>query len=214
MRPIPIAQYLNQQGRGVSAARAPVFEAAPQLQAQPQPQPRSMPSAAELEAQIDQAFAKARQEGLASARIELEAALAKDKAERDERELADRLSFRATEYAKLSNRIGEGLKEIESRIADSVARILKPYVNELQQRQIEQALIDQIKSLLSAGSPDIIKITGPKEKLDLMAQKLAPYAVSVDYAVQEGVDVKVVAQHSVFETQMSDFMTALNALFD
>jgi hypothetical protein len=207
VKPIPIAQYLNQQGRfATSALRAlPEEETAPL-------KPRAASPPEDLEKQIDRVFEQARQQGLAAARSEMDAVFAKDKAERDERELADRLSFRASEYARLASKITEGLKEIETRTADAVARILKPYITDLQQKQVEQALLDCLRSILTSKSHDVLKIAGPKEKLDQLAEKLAPYAISIDYTATGGVDFSVVAQHTIFETQMEAFVTALDTL--
>jgi ATP phosphoribosyltransferase len=207
VKPIPIAQYLNQQGRFAPSAARMIPVEAPQA-----PKPRAASPPEDLEQQIDRAFEQARQQGLAAARSEMEVALAKDRAERDERELADRLAFRATEYAKLASKITEGLKEIETKTADSVARILKPYLTELHQKQAEQALLDCLSSILTSRSQDLVKIVGPKEKLDQLAQKLSPYTVSIEYAPSDVIDFSVVAQHTVFETQMAAFVTALDAL--
>ena len=135
MKPIPIAQYLNRFERA-----EPTDMEAPRRQNALTLKPRVVPVVEDVETRLNDAFERGRQEGLATARAETAAALARQQDEQEERAGAERVAFQADEYAKLADQISAGLNEIEERIAATVARILRPYLAQEHSRLVTKAL--------------------------------------------------------------------------
>ena len=133
MRPIPIAQYLNQFGRaeptqGDRARESVLLKT------------RILSTPADIDARVEEAFERGRREGLAAARDECEAAFAAERRQWDEREAEQRIAWQANEYAQLADKIEGAMVAIEDELARSVARILKPFLIEERVKQVTQAL--------------------------------------------------------------------------
>jgi flagellar biosynthesis/type III secretory pathway protein FliH len=198
MRPIPIAQYLEQFGR-VSVSERQVARPEPMAVAS-----RPLAAPQDRGESLEEAFERGRREGAAAARKEAERAYAKESAERDERARAERIAFGAAEYTRLHDKIAYGLLEIEANIARSVASILKPYLAEAQSNQILQSLSHQLRQILSGGD-EVMKIVGPKDMLEALKDKLSGCAASVEYVVSDGVDVRITLQQTLIETRLASW---------
>ena len=115
MRPIPIAQYLNQFGRVNGAKIDP-----PQDGAGARPRvlsvPANPPPPINIDAQLEEAAERGRQEGLAVARAEFAAAIASERKEWEDRESARRLAWQANEFARFAEKID---RATEYRILDA-----------------------------------------------------------------------------------------------
>lgn len=206
MRPIPIAQYLNQFGK-----------AEPTQGDRPQKEsvllkPRVLSVPADMDARIEEAFERGRQEGLAAARAESEAALALERSQWDERETAERLAWQATEYARFAEKIELAMAALEDKLAQSVARILKPFLIEERVKQVTQALSENLSRILSKDAPAALKITGPEALLSVLRDKLASHPVAVEYIVGDGVDVTVEAHQTIIKSQLQAWIDHIEAV--
>jgi hypothetical protein len=205
MKPIPIAQYLNRFERA-----EPTDMEAPRRQNALTLKPRVVPVVEDVETRLNDAFERGRQEGLATARAETAAALARQQDEQEERAGAERVAFQADEYAKLADQISAGLNEIEERIAATVARILRPYLAQEHSRLVVKALSDGLARILSGDTATLLKITGPEVMLNVLRDRLAKHPIQVEYSIEDGVDVTVEAQHTIIRSQLQ----AWNDLID
>jgi hypothetical protein len=197
MRPIPIAQYLNRFERAEPTA----------VGAQPRANPltqKPLPAAAvdDVETRLRQAYERGRQEGLAAARVEADAAFASHKDEQSERAEAERVSFQVNECAKLADQIAAGMIEIEERIAETVANILRPYLAQEQTSRVTKALSENLARILSGDSPALLKISGPEFILSVLRDRLSSHPAPVEYSVEEGLDVTVEAQQTIIRSQL------------
>jgi hypothetical protein len=204
VKPIPIAQYLSQINR---AQRHPQDSldgstARPRLSIAPDEG---------LEERVREAFERGRKTGLEAARKELEIVFARREAERAERDKSERLAFKAKEYALMAENISQGLADVEARIADSVARILKPLLIDRQAERILQALAENLTRMLSGEAPDLLRVSGPKDLLESLRTKLAAVPASVEFVEADGVDVTVTAQHTLIESQLQALAAAVDA---
>lgn len=206
MRPIPIAQYLNQFGK-----------AEPTQGDRPQKESvllksRALSVPADMDARIEEAFERGRQEGLAAARAESEAALALERSQWDERETAERLAWQANEYARFAEKIELAMAALEDKLAQSVARILKPFLIEERVKQVTQALSENLSRILSKDAPAALKITGPESLLSVLRDKLASHPVAVEYTGEDGVDVTVEAHQTIIKSQLQAWIDHIEAI--
>jgi len=210
MKPIPIAQYLNRFERVGAAGFAEAPRQPPALM-----KPRVAATTVEdIEARLHEAFERGRQEGFAAARAEGEAALARHDGELDQRLQAERVAFQAEGYAKLADHISAGLAEIEARIADGVAHILRPYLSQEQSKRVIQALSETLGRILSSESAALLKISGPEAVLNALRDRLSKHAVEVEYVLEEGVDVTIEAQQTVIRSQLQGWLDLIDSTAD
>ncbi|MGO8798184.1 MAG: hypothetical protein ACLQJL_03765 [Roseiarcus sp.] len=205
MRPIPIAQYLNQFGRaeptqGDRARESVLLKT------------RILSTPADIDARVEEAFERGRREGLAAARDECEAAFAAERRQWDEREAEQRIAWQANEYAQLADKIEGAMVAIEDELARSVARILKPFLIEERVKQVTQALSETLSRILSRDAPAALKITGPEALLGVLRDRLASHPATVEYVEGDGVDVTVEAHHTIIKSQLQAWIDHIEAI--
>ncbi len=208
MRPIPIAQYLNQFGKAEPTQGGRPLRESVLLKS------RILSAPADMDARIEEAFERGRREGLAAARGECEAALAVERGQRDEREAAERLAWQADEYARLAEKIEFAMAAVADELAKSVARILKPFLIEERVKQVTQALSENLSKILSKDAPAALKITGPEALLSVLRDRLASHPVAVEYIAGDGVDVTVEAHHTIIKSQLQAWIDHIEAIGD
>lgn len=219
MKPIPIAQYLNQL-EGESSPR-PVEQRIHRRES-PFLKPRLVapvaegalsapPATSDIEARIAEAYERGVQDG----RIEAHAEHARREAARDADEenrlQKERQEFQAHEYAELADAIDAGLIEIEDRIARVIARILEPYLTEQQTKLVVQTLGEDIEKLLSADAPPLLRISGPEEVLAVLRERLSGRPIEVEYWLDDGVEATVQARNTRIETQLQNWIAVISA---
>ncbi|MCA1470413.1 hypothetical protein I6F09_21215 [Bradyrhizobium sp. IC3195] len=95
-------------------------------------------------------------------------------------------------------------REIETNIASSVARILLPFLTDAVRDKAIGSLVEQIAALTGSSSAPAFKVTGPSELLDLVKTQLeASRRTGIAYEAAETLEVRVVADQTVIETQIS-----------
>jgi flagellar biosynthesis/type III secretory pathway protein FliH len=210
MRPIPIAQYLNRFERVGAAGVGDPPKQPPALL-----KPRAVAAPTEnIEARLQEALERGRQEGLAAARAEVDAALARQQGEFEERAKTERIAFQNQEYAALADQISAGLSEIEARIAEAAAHILRPYLAQEQSKRVIQALSETLGRILSSESPALLRISGPEAVLNALRDRLSNHAVEVEYSLADGVDVTIEAQQTVIRSQLQAWLDLIDAAVD
>jgi hypothetical protein len=204
MRPIPIAQYLNQFGKANGGSIPP-----PQPQSlllKPRPLPVAAPPTINMDAELAEAAERGRQSALEAARAEFAAALDLERRSWEEAEAARRIAWQATEYAIFADKIERAMATIEDKVASAVARILKPFLNEERAKQITGALSENLSRILSNDAPTMLKITGPQALLNVLRDNMSAHAVNVEYVPSAGVDVTIEANQTVIQSQLQAWM--------
>ena len=199
MTVIPIAQYLAQFGKS--------HEIEP-----PEP-PRDVAMAQGLDIaaadvpafDLEEVTAQARQEGRAEAEAQFELELARERAEAEARLAAEREAWLAEEGGRLGTAMPAAFTELEARIADSVARILAPFLGTAMRQKMLAELVETLTSLLD-GDAGLLKVTGPSSLLDALKQRLGPQRGSIEYLPAEGADIVAVAEHTVIETRLQSWI--------
>ncbi len=165
----------------------------------------------DIESRLSEAYHRGVQEGLDTATAEAASARALERAETQKRAVVERLDFQMNEYARLADLAAARLDEIEKRIADVVAGILRPLVAESVARQIVDELIENIGRLRSAGAPPLLKVRGPERLLKLLRTRLAGSAVEVQFSVDEGVEVIADLDHTTIATEIAPWIELIES---
>jgi hypothetical protein len=206
MRPIPIAQYLNQFGKADPSQAERVQRDSVLLR------PRVLSVPADIEVRIQEALERGKLEGLAAGRAEAAASLALERADWDEQENERRAAWQANEYARFAERIDRAMTAVEDNLAATVARILKPFLIEERVKRITESLSESLSMILSKDAPAVLKITGPEALLGVLRDKMSSHAVAVEYVAAEGLDVTVEANQTIIKSQLQAWIDHIESI--
>jgi hypothetical protein len=238
MKPVPFAQYLERQQKAPSGEPSEPL-AWPKRGAKPDAAeaPRNSPLLRRVEAERAEARAQAAQrsehaaqrsehgpqrleqsrllafeEGRESARRELEDERAKIR-EAVEAEVARaRTKWLAEQGDILAAAHRAAFDSFETRCAQAVANILRPFATHLLIGRVTEALVENLEVLFAGASHASFEISGPAELLDALREKFASRDIAVLYRPNERIDVRVAAGDTIIETQLGAWMRALGAL--
>jgi len=186
-----------------------VREPQPQLQAQPQPAPQPAPKAEAPPANLlDDAYRRGHAAGVA----EGDARLAEERVRSAIRLGEERAKWSDQQAVAIVSGFEAACREIETNIASSVARILLPFLADAVRDKAIGSLVEQIAVLTGSSSAPAFKVTGPSELLDLVKTQLeGARRIGIEYEAAEALEVRVVADQTVIETQISVWNERLKA---
>ncbi|MBB4371402.1 hypothetical protein GGD63_004200 [Bradyrhizobium sp. cir1] len=174
----------------------------PQPQAQPQRQPA--PPVPEAEAPPVNLLDDAYRRGHAAGVAEGDARVAEERVRSAIRLGEERAKWSDQQAAAIVGGFEAACREIETNIASSVARILLPFLADAVRDKAVGSLVEQIAALTGNSPVPVFKVTGPSELLDLVRTQLeASRRTGVEYEVAETSEVRVVADQTVIETQIT-----------
>ena len=183
-------------------------EPQPQLQAQPQPQ---SPAAAPKEEVPVNLLEDAYRRGHAAGVAEGDSRVAEERVRSAIRLGEERAKWSDQQAVAIVNGFDTACREIETNIASSVARILLPFLADAVRDKAIGSLVEQIAALTGNSPVPVFKITGPGELLDLVRTQLeASRRMGIEYEAAETFEVRVVADQTVIETQISAWSERLN----
>ena len=179
-------------------------EPQPQRQAKSQPQPQPSPPAPAAEAAPANLLDDAYRRGYAAGLAEGDAKLAEERVRSAIRLCEERAKWSDQQAVAIVSGFDAACREIETNIASSVARILLPFLADAVRDKAIGSLVEQIAALTGSSPVPVFKITGPGELLDLVrAQLEASRRTGIEYEAAETFEVRVVADQTVIETQIS-----------
>lgn len=170
-----------------------------------QPAPPPPPPEPDFEAQLAEAYHRGVQEGLDAGKAEAATARAMERAELQKRAVIEKLDFQMNEYARLSETLAAGFAELERRVAQSAARVLKPLLIEAVAGQIVDELCENVARLTRTGGLGLIKVRGPERLLSALKEKIEALAVDVEYVEDEGVEITVAAQATEIRSELASW---------
>jgi hypothetical protein len=198
MNAAPIARYLleldaDDDARATAAFRPTAGE----------------PSTASKAAMVEEAHAKGFESGKAAA----EAQIAGKLEERDalhRKELASaRDAWVQLEGGRLAEQLVKGLEELEARLADTTARILKPFLaTELHRRAIDD-LVESLTVIRARDKATVIDVSGAADLLEALRTRLAGKLDNVTYHPSQACDVRVTVGQTVLETRLGAWMARI-----
>ncbi len=210
MIPRPVADYLIEMGQ--DAPPLPILVASPEPDLTPlwPEEPEEDPQIA-----IDAAREEGRAAGLDEARTqcaaEYAAELAAAQARFDAQLTAARESWAHDEGANLREHLAAAMLAMEERLADSVARVLRPFiVAALRQRMIDK-LIENVRTIVGSAEKIAIEIAGPADLIEILRGQLQAAPATFKYVAQDGVDVRVVADQTSISTQLKAWIDLIGA---
>jgi hypothetical protein len=161
-------------------------------------------------AKLDEAFARGVDDGRAAAEAEFEAKLGEQRTEFDAQLAAERLEWATSIGEELANRLLGAVKEFEGRVAETTARILKPFVAAEFHRQAIAELRASLDALLATDSGVSLGISGPADVLEILRQHLSGKTAAVIYTPSDDCDVRIAAGQATLETRLKDWMAKLD----
>ncbi len=181
-----------------------VREPQPQLQAQPQPASQQPPPTQRAEAPPATLLDDAYRRGLAAGVAEGDAKLAEERVRSAIRLGEERAKWSDQQAVAIVSGFEAACREIETNIASSVARILLPFLADAVRDKAIGSLVEQIVALTGNSSVPAFKVTGPSELLDLVRTQLeTSRRIGIEYETADSLEVRVVADQTVIETQIT-----------
>lgn len=207
MIPRPVAHYLI-HFEPADGAQAPGEAATGDPSPEPPDEPPVEDPALAVQSARDEGFA----EGLAAARGEYEARIEQERLAFEARLAAERERWAREESETLGEKIETAFAAIESNIAGSVERVLKPFViGELRGQMIDM-LAGNIGVLLRGKDHPVIEIRGPEDLLAMLRAKLPAHSAGVEYFPGDSIDVQIVAGQTAMDTQLEAWIQRIGAL--
>jgi flagellar biosynthesis/type III secretory pathway protein FliH len=188
---------------------------APRRAAPPPPPPRAAPAQdPDMEAKLAEAYHRGVQEGLDTGKAEAATARALERAEWQKRAVIEKLDFQMNEFVRLSETVANGFAEIETRIAEAVARVLKPLLLQGVQKQIIEELSENVARLTRTGSVSLLKVRGPERLLSQLKDKIQHLAVEVEYIEEGGVEISVAAGSTEIRSELASWARLIEDLVE
>ncbi len=159
---------------------------------------------------IDEAFARGIDDGRAAAESEFEAKLEEQRAEFAEQLAAARQEWAAGAGEELANRLLLAVQEFEKRVAETTARILKPFLATELHRQAVAELQASLDTLMATNQGVSLVISGPADVLEVLRRQLSGKVASVTYTPSDDCDVRIVAGPATLETCLKSWMAKLD----
>ena len=202
--PPPPPKGQEQLARPKDIRREP--QAQPQPQRQPEPQlqaPKAETAPVNL---LDDAYRRGYTAGLA----EGDSKLAEERVRSAIRLGEERAKWSDQQAVAIVNGFAMACREIESNIASSVARILLPFLTDAVRGKAIGALVEQIAALTSNSPVPVFRVTGPSDLIDLVKAQLdATSRSAIEYQAADTVEVRVLADQTTIETQISTWIDRL-----
>jgi hypothetical protein len=167
-----------------------------------EPQPALIPKAAEAPPVnlLDDAYRRGYSAGVA----EGNAALAEERVRGAIRLGEERAKWSDQQAVAIVNGFTTACRELETNIASSVARILQPFLADAVRDKAVAALIEQISALTCNSPVPVFRISGPSDVLErVKAQLDTARRTGIEYQAADTLEIRVVADQTVIETQMS-----------
>jgi len=195
MTAIPLTRYLTDFGAdGKAEARSEARLLAAQL--------------ADMTAKLAESHARGVEEGKAAAQAKFASELDEHRARSEQRIVDARHAWAASEGAIIGERLVAGLAEVEQRLAETMARILQPFLSGQVRKQAINDLAATLIPMLAKEKGVRLEISGPQDLLDALRGALAGKAEAV-YTTNDAPDVRVVMDQTLIETQLAAWMARI-----
>lgn len=202
----------------------PAYPAAPSVGPASHPSPPALPKhppAAPIEVRAEaqrlftaedmaHARAEARRQAEADAQQAHEALeqIRADDAARFSQELMDmRELWCRAEAERLSEGFRAALSDLEGRLSEAVAAVLRPFIGEKVRERAVADLAARLSARLAQGGP-ALEVSGAPDLLAALSARLGA-AAGIAFLPSDAADVKVVSEDTVMETQIATWAALL-----
>lgn len=159
--------------------------------------------------ELTEAFARGVERGQGAARAEFEARFAAQQSTFTKRLELERQKWVVDTADKLANSLAAGLQDLEARIADAAARILKPFLEAEMHRQAIAELRASLDALVTMEPGVSLHIKGPADVLEVLRAQLANKRAASTFETDDGGDIRIVSDHVILETRLKDWLARL-----
>ena len=160
---------------------------------------------------IDDAYERGLAAGKAAIMADIETRLEAERVYYAQQLELERFTWANREAEKLAEMFAAGIREIETNVVNVTARILKPFLGERAHRQAIAELLEALELLIGKDQGMTLEIFGPDDLLQLIREKLRDRNVAALFSPRDGVDVRVVAGHTILETSLGAWMDKLRS---
>ncbi|MFN4009134.1 MAG: hypothetical protein ACK4K8_04170 [Pannonibacter sp.] len=161
-----------------------------------------------MEERLAAEYARGVRTGRQAARLEVEAELeTRVEALQIEAEAA-RLAHQQEEAERLGENLAEALEHLESTIAETVERVLLPFLEEAVAARAVESFRAALAEILTGAGTDrrLIEVSGPEHLLPRVVEGLGSRQDRVKLVAGEGPEVRAVLEDTVIETQIADWL--------
>jgi hypothetical protein len=205
---VSIARYLAEFGN-IEPPREVI--AAPEIPPAAPDEPVSHIDVAQL---TEEAHARGVEEGRAAAQTAFDAALAEERKSIQSRTILERSKWRAHEGQRLSEALGAAVERLKDEMAASLARILQPFLIAKLREEMVGALREALAAMLLDDRSPLIRISGPEDILNGLREGMEPSMRAIEFVPADSVDVTIVAQDTVIESQLRAWMARFDGRLD
>jgi hypothetical protein len=158
---------------------------------------------------LGEAYAKGVEAGRAAAQAEHEAKLASQQTLFAKRIDLERQKWIVGVAAKFTDTLTNGMRDMEMRIIDATARILRPFVEaELHAKAVAE-LQANLAALLAAEPGVSLHVKGPANILAVLEKQLASKQPPATFETSDEVDVRITASQATLETRLGEWLAKL-----
>ena len=163
---------------------------------------------ADANARVAESHAQGHAEGKAAAEAELAAKLETQRKDFEQQLAMARQSWAATEGNALSETFLHALRDLETRLAGTMARILRPFLETEIRRAAIDELVATIETIVSRDEIAKIEVSGPDDLLGVLRARLAG-KVSATFVAHDVCDVRVSIEQTTLETRLGAWIGAI-----
>jgi hypothetical protein len=157
------------------------------------------------------ACADAYAEGLAAGGRALEQALGAERHAFAERLASERASWAEEEGARLAEALRAALASIETSIAASVARILRPFIGAALRDKAVDELADAIRLMLRGGDQAVFEVSGAPDLIAALRGRLAGATAAIAFTPNSSADVRIVTDQTIIESRIEAWVRRIEA---
>jgi hypothetical protein len=197
MRAAPISQYLIELDTADAAAASALEWRAgePAKAAKPTP--------------IEAAQAKGFESGKVAAEAHLAGKLEEREALHRNALAAAREAWTREESSQLAEQFAKGLQDLEARLADAAARILKPFLAAQLHKRAVAELADCLAALSAREEAAEINVCGAPDLLEALRSRLGDNLGNITYRPDAASEVRVAVGQTVLETRIGAWMARI-----
>jgi hypothetical protein len=169
-------------------------------------------SAASVAARLEEAYGRGLLTGRATAAAQFNVKLNEQRTMFAAELAAERQKWSEEAGQALTDQLYAAVADFETRIAETTARILKPFVEAGLRQQAIAELQANLNALVMADPGVGLCISGPADVLEAIAARLADKTITVTYVPSDDCEVKIVAGPATLETCLRGWMDRLEEL--
>jgi hypothetical protein len=173
-------------------------------------EPLGFSQAEETAKKIDEACARVREDVQAEADERLQRMLSEQAAVFTEKLDAERKAWVEEQATALSSALVTAIDGLETRIAETAAKVLKPFLVERSRDRALAELADCVVSILADPAHPVLAISGPQDLLDSLSTALGADAGSISFRPDASADIRVIAGETILETRIQEWVARLD----